>query len=182
MKTLPPIPVCCSASPSERCFNLVLEITSVLMSKGTLGTCLRKEGFQQWNRVAVVPQTLVWCMGLLLAKYEVRLSHYLENIWQLQFSRGNCIGLKVFIFWDYCPSWTTLSRNSCVLCLDSWFLKTGTFKRNNLPCSLWLMLMLLNTEEGWQKECGSFIETQVVQQKENNFLHLDPLPLKLSEK
>lgn len=33
-----------------------------------------------------------------------------------------------------------------------------------------------------KEECGSFIETHIVQQKEENFLQLDPLPLKLSER
>lgn len=119
--------------------------------QGTLGTYLRKEGFKQWNRVAAVPQILVWYVRLPLAKYEVRLSHYLGNIRQLHLSRGNYIGLKVLMFLDYYPSWIILSRNSYILCLSSYFLKTVTFKRNNLPCSLWLMLMLLNNEEGRQK-------------------------------
>lgn len=62
-----------------RCFNLVLEIISILMSKGNLVPEKRQISAAKQGRSST-SEISVWYVGLLLAKYEVRLSHYLENI------------------------------------------------------------------------------------------------------
>lgn len=81
---------------------------------------LKMPWIEQWNRVAAVPPRTWWDMGLLRAKYEVRLSHSSENICQLQASKGNYyIGLKVSFSCINNALWIALSRYSCILCLTS---------------------------------------------------------------
>lgn len=130
--------------------------------------------------MAAVPPRTRCDVGLLLAKYEVRLSHSSENICWLRASRGNYyIGLKVLFSCINNASWITLSRYSYILRLTSYFLSTETFKRNTfLISSSWLHWYFWPLKKVGKKEgSGSFIETQIVQQREDNFLQLDPFTL-----